>query len=77
MALVRRMDTKESREYWAFIEKTAREVEAMYRRHPWMRAWGEHFFCNADGNGRCNRGNGKQSCREVLASRSAGEAPQG
>lgn len=56
MAIVRRMDTPESREYWQFIEEVSREV----RGNRMM-----HFSCG-DGK-RCQMGDGKESCDQVVA----------
>jgi len=76
MRVIRDRSTKENREYWDFVEQTAKDVEEMYRRTPWMRVWGEHFLCNLDGSGRCNRGNGKQTCREFIESSPDETAPE-
>lgn len=62
MPILRRTDTKESREYWEFVDKCAAEIEQMYQEHPWMRVYGEHMFCGQF----CCRGNGQQTCREVV-----------
>lgn len=59
--ILRRTDTKENRDYWAFVDRTAAEVEAMCIRHPWMRPWVQHFFCGQF----CQHGNGSQTWREV------------
>jgi hypothetical protein len=56
--ILKRLDTQENRDYWAFVNQCAQEVEQWPE---WKRAWARHFFCGQY----CHHGNGVQTCREV------------
>lgn len=56
--VLRRMDTPENREYWAFVEKTARQVRSDAQFH--------RFVCGYTDGGVCYWGDGVKKCAQVI-----------